>query len=263
MKPNSIQIIFIALVISGYSPAGTQEKTEKTRATIRQEMILIPGGSFIMGKTPVNNAGYIDNTAHEVKVSGFFLDKYEVSNSMYLEFCEETGHALPEFWGMDEFYSGPEFPDHPVVGVTWADACKYAEWADKRLPTEAEWEFAARGGLIQKNFPNGDDVDSSLVNYYGTYGHALAVGSLPPNGFGLHDMAGNVTEWVSDFYGKDYYLESAGENPTGPVMGNQRVIRGGGWRSGKGCTSCWFRQSLRPYWVDMNVGFRCARDFDE
>jgi formylglycine-generating enzyme required for sulfatase activity len=144
--------------------------------------------------------------------------------------------------------------------VSWADAVAFAKWSGKRLPTEAEWEFAARGGLIRKNYPNGDEMDSTLANYYGTYGHVLEAGSFPANAYGLHDMAGNVVEWVNDFYDKDYYLESPVENPRGPLYGKRRVIRGGGWRSGKGCNSCWFRQSLRPYWVDMNVGFRCASD---
>ena len=115
-------------------------------------------------------------------------------------------------------------------------------------------------GLVNKTFPNGDDIDSTLANFYGTYGHALPVGSFPANGFGLHDMAGNAVEWVKDFYDKDYYLESPRDNPAGPMYGKRRGIRGGGWRSGKMCSGVSFRQSLRPYWVDMNVGFRCAKD---
>lgn len=238
----------------------TQAKEEFPEASIQQEMVLIPGGTFTMGKVPGPDATFIDDAAHQVRIDTFYLDKYEVTNARYYEFCQETGHSLPEFWGMDAFYSGMKFPDHPVVGVCWSDARKYADWAGKRLPTEAEWEYAARGGLSQKNFPSGNQLDSTLANYYGTYGHPLTVGSFPANGYGLHDMAGNVVEWVSDFYAKDYYLVSPIGNPPGPMIGKRRVIRGGGWRSGKGCNSCWFRQSLRPYWVDMNVGFRCARD---
>lgn len=253
----------VAVLFLSCSSADTGEKQEVPNASVRQEMLLISGGSFIMGIAPYPDAKYIDNAAHEVRVDDFYMDKYEVSNSMYQEFCNETGHSLPEFWGMDVFYSGEKFPDHPVVGVSWSDAVKYAEWAGKRLPTEAEWEYAARGGLMQKSYPYGDDVDSSMVNYNGTYGHVLSLGSLPANGYGLHEMAGNVTEWVYDFYAKDYFNESPVENPAGPTYGKRRVIRGGGWRSGKSCTSCWFRQSLRPYWVDMNVGFRCAKDLDK
>jgi len=227
---------------------------------IGPELVLIPGGGYTMGvkPSPINN--FVDNADHLVRVDSFYIDKYEVTNAQYLEFCQSTSHPLPEFWGMDVFCSGPGFPDHPVVGVTWAAAMQYAEWKGMRLPTEAEWEYAARGGLTKKRYPNGNDVDSSNCNYNGTYGHPILVGSLPANGYGLHDMAGNVVEWVSDYYAKDYFLESPVDNPTGPKYGKRRVIRGGGWRSGKMCATVIFRQSLRPYWVDMNVGFRCAKD---
>ncbi len=262
MKSIIPGLVLLAILMAGCSQTGSKQESEYPQPSVQQEMVLIPGGSFIMGKEPNPGSRYVDNAAHQVIVDSFYIDKFEVSNALYYEFCMETGHSLPEFWGMDDFCSGLKFPDYPVCGVAWADAAKFAEWAGKRLPTEAEWEYAARGGLEQKNYPNGDEVDSTLVNYYGTYGHALAVGSFPANGYGLHDMAGNVVEWVYDFYAKDYYLESPEDNPMGPMYGKRRVIRGGGWRSGVGCNSCWFRQSLRPYWVDMNVGFRCAKDVD-
>jgi len=260
MKSVFFTTVFLSLIMASCNPTGTEEKTGHPAGNILQERILVPGGNFIMGVPPNPDSRYIDNPAHEVRVDSFYMDKYEVTNARYHEFCQETGHALPEFWGMDVFYSGLKFPDHPVVGVSWADAEMFARWAGKRLPTEAEWEYAARGGMVQMNYPNGNELDSTLANYYGTYGHALEAGSFPANGYGLHDMAGNVVEWVNDFYDKDYYHTSAYENPAGPVYGKRRVIRGGGWRSGKSCNSCWFRQSLRPYWVDMNVGFRCARN---
>lgn len=260
MKKTVFLPVLVILVMIGCRSPGSDEEKESPGSKIQQEMVLVPGGSFIMGRNPNPDSRYVDNPAHKVRVDSFYLDKYEVTNAQYYEFCQETGRSLPEFWGMDVFYSGLKFPDYPVVGVCWADAVEYAKWIGKRLPFEAEWEFAARGGLIQKNYPNGDEMDSTLANYYGTYGHVLEVGSFPPNGYGLHDMAGNVVEWVNDFYYKDYYLEAPADNPQGPMYGKRRVIRGGGWRSGIGCNSCWFRQSLRPYWVDMNVGFRCASD---
>jgi sulfatase modifying factor 1 len=235
-------------------------ETDKGPAPIEQEMILIAGGNFIMGKKPNPNSKYIDNSLHRIRINDFYLDKYEITNAMYHAFCEETEYKLPEFWGMDGFYSGINYPDFPVVGISWVDASEYAKWMGKRLPTEAEWEYAARGGLVEKDYPNGDEMDSTLANYYGTYGHLLVAGSFPANGFGLHDMAGNTAEWVYDYYAKDYYLESPIDNPQGAEFGKRRVLRGGGWRSGISCNSCWFRQSLRPYWVDMNVGFRCARN---
>ena len=239
---------------------GTGTESGSPAGNIEPDLVLIPGGDYTMGVKPSPRNNYVDNTAHQVRVDSFYIDKYEVTNAQYLEFCESTGNPLPEFWGMDVFCSGPDFPDHPVVGVTWAAAMQYAEWKGMRLPTEAEWEYAARGGLAKKRYPSGNDVDSTLCNYNGTYGHPIRVGSLPANGYGLHDMSGNVVEWVSDYYAKDYFLETPADNPTGPKYGKRRVIRGGGWRSGKMCATVVFRQSLRPYWVDMNVGFRCARD---
>jgi formylglycine-generating enzyme required for sulfatase activity len=257
---NLLSLTFILVEMQGFSQED--EANDFPVPAVSQELVLIPAGSFLMGRTRNPASGFVDDPVHLVSVDSFLLDRYEVTNARYYRFCKETGHPLPEFWGMDVFYSALKYPDHPVVGVTWADAQGYARWAGKRLPTEAEWEYAARGGLEQKDFPCGEELDSTLANYHGTYGHVLRVGSFPPNGYGLYDMAGNVVEWVYDFYDKDYYLVSPGENPAGPAIGKRRVIRGGGWRSGRSCNSCWFRQSLRPYWVDMNVGFRCARSFD-
>jgi iron(II)-dependent oxidoreductase len=255
-------VLLFFLIFSAFFSAGMDagEKSGSPSGNIESELVLVPGGEYTMGVKPSPRNNYVDNAAHQVTVDSFYIDRYEVTNAQYLEFCQFTDHPLPEFWGMDVFCSGPSFPDHPVVGVTWAAAMQYAEWKGMRLPTEAEWEYAARGGLVKKRYPNGNDVDSTLCNYNGTYGHPIRVGSLPANGYGLHDMSGNVVEWVSDYYAKDYFLEAPVDNPTGPQYGKRRVIRGGGWRSGKMCATVVFRQSLRPYWVDMNVGFRCAKD---
>jgi len=222
---------------------------------IEMEMVLLPGGEFSMG---AQDGGVADNPVHKVYVDSFYMDKYEVTNAQYFSFCEETGRDLPEFWGMKEFHSGSNYPNHPVVGVSWRDAKAYAEWIDKRLPTEAEWEYAARGGLVGKDFPNGDDLDSSTGNFSSK--GTVPVGSYPPNGFGLHDMAGNVVEWVFDYYDKDYCRVSPYKNPAGPQEGRFRVIRGGGWHSGKGCNKVHFRNCLLGRWVDFNLGFRCAKD---
>jgi sulfatase modifying factor 1 len=244
--------------------AACNQKEEKEPALsariIEHEFVLIPGGAFTMGKEPSPDATYVDNYAHQVYIDSFYLDKYEVTNAQYFEFCKATGRRYPEFWDMGVYNSSLDYPDFPVTGVAWADAQAYARWKGLRLPTEAEWEYAARGGLAGKNFPSGDDMDSTMANFYPTQLHTMPVGSYAPNGYGLYDMAGNVVEWVYDFYSENYYHESPYENPAGPVYGKRRVIRGGGWRSGKSCNSVHFRQSLRPYWVDFNVGFRCAKD---
>jgi formylglycine-generating enzyme required for sulfatase activity len=115
---------------------------------------------------------------HKVYIDSFFMDKYEVTNKQYYEFCKETNNPLPEFWGQSQVKCSLEYPDHPVVGVSYFDADKYARWAGKRLPTEAEWEYASRGGLENKNFPWGDQADSTKVNYGKKYKTTLKVGTF-------------------------------------------------------------------------------------
>lgn len=247
----------LACIVSCRHP---DEGPSVSRQIAEPEMVLIPGGEFIMGVAPKEDQKFINDQAHNVFVDSFYLAKYEVTNAQYFKFCQATNHRLPEFWGMDLFRSSMNYPDHPVTGVNWSDAIAFTKWKGMRLPTEAEWEYAARGGLQGMSYPEGNITDSTLANFYPTQGHPVKVGSYPPNGYGLYDMSGNVIEWVWDFYDKDYYLESPYKNPLGPMYGEQHCIRGGGWRSGAGCTSVHFRQSLRTYWVDFNVGFRCARD---
>jgi sulfatase modifying factor 1 len=220
-------------------------------------MVLIPGGEFNMGKNSANPSDWAPE--HKVSVDSFYLDQYEVTNKQYYEFCQAMNHPLPEFWGKKDFKSGLEFPDYPVVGVSFFDADKYAKWAGKRLPTEAEWEYAARGGLIDKNYPFGDQVDSTKANYGNRKRGIVKTGSYPPNNFNLYDMSGNVWEWVSDNYGSDYYKVSPSENPKGPDNSRFKVIRGGSFHSGGMCVQTYFRNGLSASWVDFAVGFRCAK----
>lgn len=232
--------------------------------TIPEGLALIPSGHFLMGA----DEGRDHSPVHNVYISSFLMDKYEVTNARYLQFCQATGHRLPAFWGMDQFRSGPRYPDHPVVGVSWLDAEAYATWIGVRLPTEAEWEYAARGGLAGKNYPNRDTLDTSDGNFV-TSGKRgpVAVASYPPNGYGLHDMQGNVVEWVWDYYDAHYYASSPEANPRGPEAVDLRpepvrfrVIRGGGWHSGPYCSRVYYRNALPANWLDFNVGFRCVRD---
>jgi formylglycine-generating enzyme required for sulfatase activity len=228
---------------------------------IRQpvQVVLIPGGEFLMGDDSMGD----HSPAHRVVLDPFYIDAHEVTNARYHAFCQATGHRLPEFWERSGFRCGPEFPDHPVVGVNWRDAVAYATWCGGRLPTEAEWEYAARGGLSGMDWPNGDSLDPSYANFKTSeLGGPVAVRSYPANGFGLFEMAGNVVEWVSDYYSADYYAWSAPFNPQGPETGRFRVIRGGGWHSGSACCRVYFRNALPENWVDIAVGFRCARDIE-
>jgi sulfatase modifying factor 1 len=222
------------------------------------EMVVVPGGEFVMG----TNDGGDDNPPHTVRVDTFYMDRCEVTNAQYSRFCEDTGRPLPMFWGMDTFHCGPNYPDHPVVGVSWRDATAYAKWCGKRLPTEAEWEYAARGGLAGGSYPLGDTLTPADANYTKSgRGGTAPVGSYPANGVGLYDTAGNVVEWINDWYNADYYTTSPYSNPGGPEKGRFRVIRGGGWHSGPSCNRVYYRNALPPNWLDFNVGFRCAGDY--
>jgi iron(II)-dependent oxidoreductase len=220
-------------------------------------MTLIPGGEFNMGKNTAYPSDW--QPEHKVIIDSFYLDKYEVTNKQYFEFCQATKHSLPEFWGIKEFKSGLDFPDFPVVGVSFHDAESFAKWAGKRLPTEAEWEYAARGGLVDQNFPTGDKIDSTKANFGKKYKGIVKVGTFQPNNFGLFDMSGNVWEWVSDNYSGEYYKTSPHENPKGPERSRFKVIRGGSWHSGGMCVQNYFRNGLASSWVDFAVGFRCAK----
>jgi len=234
-------------------------KEKRTVTNVSEELALIHGGEFFMGSDSEGD----HNPVHKVYIDTFYMDKFEVTNAKYLKFCKVTGHQLPEFWNMEGFRCGLDYPNHPVVGVSWNDAVEYAVLCGKRLPTEAEWEYAARGGLTGMNYPNGKTLNPSYGNYTKSKkGGPVAVGSYPPNGFGLCDMQGNVVEWVLDFYDRNYYSSSPSTNPQGPSSGKFRVIRGGGWHSGPYCNRVYYRNALPPNWVDFNVGFRCAKDFN-
>jgi sulfatase modifying factor 1 len=256
----------IALVlIGGGQPAAaleppheaTEIKSAEPPAVVE---VLIPAGTFVMGSGAEGDCA----PEHEVSLDAFYLDKFEVTNAHYQAFCEATDHRLPEFWGMEVYHCGPAFPDHPVMGISWWDAQEYADWCGKRLPSEAEWEYAARGGLVGAPFPWGDELTPEHANYVQSAHHGtVPVGSYSPNGFGLHDMIGNVNEWVADRYVPDYYAHSPVANPPGPEEGKFRVFRGGGWHTGPGCARVHFRNALPSNWVDFAVGFRCARDADE
>jgi len=230
----------------------------------KAEQALIPGGEFIMGRDRSKQLKdgrkrYTDNIPHKVYVGSFYMDKYEVTNYQYYVYCMKTGVKLPDLWGMRVYRCGLDFPNHPVVGIPHYAAKKYAQWVGMRLPTEAEWEYAARGGLAGMPYPLGDKQERKDANFGRRYISTSSVGSFKPNGYGLYDMSGNVVEWVADWYDKDYYKISPYKNPNGPELGLFKSIRGGGWFSGPMCSRVFDRNGLKSNWIDFNVGFRCAR----
>ena len=262
-------IVFILLVISVFlilKATGTFQKQAKVQVINSPQkigkdertMVQIPAGEFQMG----SNDGYNnEKPVHTVYLNAFYIDRYEVTNAQYKKFMDAKGYKAPT-WN----YSNFNAPNQPVVGVSWNDAIAYAEWADERLPTEAEWEKSARGGLVGKKYPWGDNLTHNDANYWGTSGkdkwkYASPVGSFAPNGYGLYDMAGNVWEWCADWYNESYYTNSPRQNPTGPSSGESRVARGGSWFNDDDyLLRVAYRGYLGPTLVNEGTtGFRCVQ----
>ena len=222
------------------------------------EMLLIPAGEFLMGS---NDGDDDERPVHAVYLDAFYMDVCEVTNALYKKFMDATGHKAPAYWDNKNLNQ-----PNPVVGVTWFDAEAYAKWAGKRLPTEAEWEKAARGGLVGKEYPCGDNLTHDDANYGGTgrkdrWDGTAPVGSFTPNGYGLYDMVGNVWEWCADWYDKGYYARSPRSNPKGPDSGTYRVLRGGSWDDiDDDYLRAAFRSYDGPLYAGNGYGFRCAGD---
>jgi formylglycine-generating enzyme required for sulfatase activity len=240
-----------------------------TRPTDEAVMVYVPAGEFEMGSTEGDSD---EQPVHDVTLDGFWIDKHEVTNAQFAAFLNEEGNqeeggvtwldvedenCLVEKSG-EEFQPKSGYADHPVVKVSWYGARAYAEWVGGRLPTEAEWEYAARGpeGRI---YPWGDDEPTcDLAQYRGCSGDTVPVDSLP-NGAswcGALNMAGNVWEWVADWYDGDYYARSPSENPGGPEYGSVRVVRGGSFYHPGNLVRCAFRNWYSPNHRLINYGFR-------
>lgn len=216
-------------------------------------MALIPAGPFQMG----SDLGIEEESpVHTVHVDAFYMDESEVTCERYNRFLENTVHPVHKLWNPEH-----DLPDHPVVGVSWYDADAFCRWAGKRLPTEAEWEKAARGGLEGKNYPWGDEADPEMANFnsFGT----TPVKSYDPNGYSLYDMAGNVREWCQDWYDRDYYKSSPARNPTGPRAGERKVLRGGSWFNDATVLRNAARVDRLPSRGTFNRGFRCAKSLED
>ncbi|HXF84844.1 MAG TPA: SUMF1/EgtB/PvdO family nonheme iron enzyme [Anaerolineales bacterium] len=226
-------------------------------------MRLVPAGKFTMGS---ENGDSDERPVHPVYLDAFYMDIYEVTNALYRA-CVEAGVCDPPHKTSSDtrssYYGNPEFDDYPVINVDWYQAQAYCEWRGARLPTEAEWEKAARG-TDGRTFPWGEGIDCNKANYYdGNHycvGDTTQVGSYE-NGkspYGLYDMAGNVWEWVADLYSETYYSQSPFRNPQGPASGDYRVLRGGSWVDYENLIRSADRFRLGPdHWGDV-IGFRCA-----
>jgi formylglycine-generating enzyme required for sulfatase activity len=229
-----------------------------------KDMVQISKGEFTMGSSE-----HSDETPHQVVLDSYFIDKYEVSNADYKEFMKATRHPAPAYWDDPRLNK----PNQPVVGVNWYDGSAFCEWKGKRLPTEAEWERAAKGPQ-GSHYPWGHKIDPTRANYGQNEGKTMPVDSYPSgvSGYGAYNMAGNVFEWVADWYDPNYFNVSQALNPQGPPSGynfaNQgpvKVLKGGSWLAPQTSlhTSHRFWNQPENNSYGVGLGFRCAKSGDD
>lgn len=269
VDPNPAAIFHCDSGVKLYTP---EHKEVENTQPLQTDMAIIPGGMFYRGS---NDGNRDEMPRHQVTLGSFAIDKHPVTNEQFVRFLTLMGgekdrnhldiirlkdSRIKRTGGKLNIESG--YAKHPVVGVTWYGAISYAKWVGKRLPTEAEWEIAARGGFESALFSTGDDIEKTEANFFSS--DTTAVMSYPPNGYGIHDISGNVYEWCHDWYGYNYYESSIQEpeNPRGPSQGVYRVLRGGCWKSLKEDLRCSRRHRNNPGTVNGTYGFRCAADVE-
>jgi len=244
--------VLLTSVLLTTSPALSQDP---------ENMVLIPRGEFTMGSKE-----HKDEKEHNVVLDAYYFDQYEVSNKNYKAFMKDTSHPAPAYWDDPRLNK----PEQPVVGVNWYDASAFCEWKGKRLATEAEWERAAKGPDGKAHYPWGHELDPTKANYGQNVGMTTAVNSYPEgaSGFGVFNMAGNVFEWVADWYDPSYYNVSAAMNPQGPATGLNfakqgpvKVMKGGSWLAPSSSlhTSHRFWNQPENNSYGVGLGFRCAK----
>ncbi len=225
-------------------------------------LVFVPEGEFLMGSE--RGIGDKDEEPqHLIKMTGFWIDQIEVTNAMYKK-CVDAGvcsnpQSLSSY-SRSDYFLNPDFSEFPVINVDWYQATKYCQWAGRRLPTEAEWEFAA-SGIENRIFPWGSDhPNKSLANYgYNEVDTAVSYSYLSGSSpYGALNMAGNVAEWVSDWYG--IYALYNDPNPKGPATGKYHILRGGSWLLGDFMVRNAERYWVSAYFYDEDTGFRCAMD---
>ena len=235
----------------------------------KTEMVRIPAGSFEMGSDNITYA----TPVHTVTLDAFYIDCREVTVGQFKQFVEQSGYPYDLWEQVAEYVPTDRYP---MIFVTWYDAMAYANWAGKRLPTEAEWEYAARGGLARRNYPWGNSIDHQYANYNGTGGadqwelKPTPVGSFPPNGYGLYDVAGNVFEWCLDAFDTEFYQQSPRRNPLAGGLNLEeihqqfsqvdsgRVLRGGSYHYTLEYVRVDYRDYASPDHRFDAGGFRCV-----
>ena len=247
-------------------------------ASVSNEMIdprgvvmqFVPAGEFTMGSDKAKSPDDMDEKpAHQVYLDAFHIDKYEVTNKLY-KACVDAGACQPPLdfksFTRSIYYGNPQFDNYPVFNVDWNMAKTYCEWRGAQLPTEAQWEKAARG-TDARTYPWGEGISCDKANYWpkdeACIGDTMEVGTYESNvsPYGVYDMAGNVMEWVADWYAPEYYWTSPISDPLGPPSGEERVFRGGSWMSSehdvRSVSRDWDRLGHLPHYSQA-LGFRCA-----
>ncbi len=246
----------IVLLITACNSAPTPPVT-----TDNAPLVYVPAGEFTMGSDLLPNEGPI----HTVYLDAFWIDQHEVTNAQYRQ-CVTAQQCPAPVEGYSDrhqsgYYGNPEFDNFPVAYTGWAEADQYCRWAGKRLPTEAEWEKAARG-TDAREFPWGNTFDATRANSALNIELVTTSVDSHPGGaspYGAVDMAGNVWEWVADWYDETYYAQSPHANPTGPVTGTMHIVRGGGYGGYDAAQRTSLRRDLDANERVPYVGFRCAR----
>jgi sulfatase modifying factor 1 len=269
-------------------PERSLEPAEAMSLSAPLDLARIPAGEFLMGAA---DAGEDERPVHRLYLSEFFIGRFPVTNDEYARFVRATGHPAPAIrvlplittGGRDDLFKELAAPyiwvdgeppagrgSHPVVLTRYEDALAYCSWLSEavgrgaRLPTEAEWEKAARGGVDGLRYPWGDEIDPSACNFLADVSTKRQRGTRPtgtfaPNSYGLYDMAGNVWEWVSDWYASDYYAWSEARDPRGPRAGTMRIVRGGSWvNEDVAMLRCAYRHRVPPDTYAYSIGFRIA-----
>jgi iron(II)-dependent oxidoreductase len=260
----------VCRVTSVTTPPASQAATllrdshaEPFQAPVSQEqaepvpgMTFVPGGSFVMGAA-ANDTPDNQRPERRIRLAGYYLDSFPVTNQDYGEFVAATGHRAPVHWRDRTCPTATS--RHPVVNVSWDDATAYAEWAGKRLPTEAEWEKAARG-TDGRQYPWGKRFLDGCCNANNVVGTTLPVDEFPRgrSPYGVWDTAGNAYEWCSDYYDEAYYKYGPRANPQGPELGNERAIRGGFYSETRANVRTTHRNSAPGNHMRDNIGFRLA-----
>ena len=276
---------FVLLVCLFLTVFGMLLYVGMTAASSPEGMVRIPAGAFEMGSTAAE-AGSDEQPVHTVYLNAFYMDRYEVTNAEYAAFLNAQGKHTDggiRWFDLDDSDAHIEhvegryqpkagYANHPVIEVSWYGAMAYAKWAGKRLPTEAEWEKAARGGSVGQKYAWGNTIDASKANYLVDIKDTTPVGSYLPNGYGLYDMTGNVWEWCLDKYDSHAYTNSPRRNP---VVGSEnisdlinnfttiqssRVLRGGSWFYSAPYLRVSYRDRDTPRITYTLFGFRCVKE---